>query len=156
MRSRFSHHVGFLPSSDKCFFPDAVLAYLSVETSSLDDFDLLQTIQSLEKPAASYPPIDFLQFMACYETLLYTPLEYLSKNVRADLLRRGLSADVLLTRLLHSSNEHDKSKFWQMKTILREFSNRLFSYLNAVEYPVSSIIMRCQSTEHFYFRLLMR
>lgn len=96
-----------------------------------------QSIQALQSSSKAPKLNGVEQLLSSYETLLYTPLDYLSKNARTDLLKRGLVADVLLTRLLTLKRVDDPQKIQRMRIVIREVLNRMFKHLGVAEYAVS-------------------
>ncbi|KAM6497881.1 Urb2/Npa2 family domain containing protein [Amanita muscaria] len=106
-----------------------------------------------------------VQAASLYRFLLYVPMEYLSKPSRTELVKRALSADILL-----SANTAADTEISYLLTILRIFLNRAFTYTGSVQPSVFRLarflehLVNSKSTEvdttldliKLYFREVLR
>jgi hypothetical protein len=110
---------------------NALLSSINVETSALDKINTAET-QSLL--ASEKTPIDVTQLrrvISAYELLLYVPIEYIPRTSRQDLIRRAVTADLVVCRTMHAANS------MRSMTILRVFLKRWLSYHSSVDHAVS-------------------
>ena len=107
---------------------DALLENINVVTKPLDSIDVTTALQIGKNQRMSAESI--LSITATYRLLLCIPTEYLTRNIRNDLLRRALAADVAFT--MSSLTDPTYSPLF-----FREFLRRIFSFMGNVEHPVS-------------------
>jgi hypothetical protein len=120
----------FSQSTKFIFGEDALLSALNNTTSILDQVDaphartcdMQQMIQ---------------QAISAYDTLLFFPIEYLSRTSRTDFVRRALTADVVVSNV--PVGEGSLESYCRSLTVLRTFVKRVFAYLGAVDLPVRPI-----------------
>jgi hypothetical protein len=109
----------------------ALLSLIHDGTSILDKLDSTET-QLSEKP-----PIDVTRRVtAAYELLLYIPVEYLPRTSRQDLMRRAMTADLVVCRPIRVDADSQVNAMRSM-TILRIFMKRWFLYQSSVDHAVS-------------------
>jgi hypothetical protein len=107
---------------------DSLLEEINTVTKPLDSVDVIQALDAMhqgQEPAATLP----LAISEAYRLLLYMPIEYLSRSIRNDLLRRGLAADILAL----SQGGQD---YIQSSLFFREFLRRLFVFMGTSEHLV--------------------
>jgi hypothetical protein len=107
---------------------NALLSSINVETSALDKINTAETQSLLASP------IDVTQLrrvISAYELLLYIPIEYIPRTSRQDLIRRAVTADLVVCRTMHAANS------MRSMTILRVFLKRWLSYHSSVDHAVS-------------------
>ncbi|KAH8100543.1 Urb2/Npa2 family-domain-containing protein [Cristinia sonorae] len=103
---------------------ESLLAHISAETSSWDSYDL-NSILKKPSPTPKRPPAQsFNTLRTSFEVILYTPQECLSRESRNELLRRAMTADLIM------KIDHD----WILLVHLREFIRRTTSE-SGVEHP---------------------
>lgn len=115
---------------------DAFLTYLSEATSLLDGV----TFNDLQATTSAKEVVDAHQVHSTirgFELLLLVPTEYLSRSCRMDLVKRALTADILVCRL---PDDAGFTPEWicQSLTIIRVFLQRTFLYVGTSEHPVSA------------------
>lgn len=109
----------------------ALLSLIHDGTSILDKVDSTET-QLSEKPL-----IDVTRRLtAAYELLLYIPVEYLPRTSRQDLMRRAMTADLVVCRPIRVDADSQANAMRSM-TILRIFMKRWFLYQSSVDHGVS-------------------
>ena len=86
----------------------------------------MSAVQRGEVPITEVPE----NAAGAYHLLLYIPIEYLSRGIRNDLLRRALAADVLVA-------SQEKANLLRSSLFFREFLTRLFQFMGGVEHGVS-------------------
>ncbi|KAK7694414.1 hypothetical protein QCA50_001600 [Cerrena zonata] len=69
---------------------------------------------------------------AVYDILLYAPVEYLPRNVRTDLLRRAMAADVSIGKSARDVPLHPEQQ--KRLVSLRAFIRRTFAHIGVVEH----------------------
>ncbi len=109
---------------------DALLAHISEQTVSIDELDvklLLSTFDSKERANGSSTIPSLVA--GTFSLLMSTPMEYLTKRARSDLLRRAQAADVVISRTADDS----------VVIMLREFQRRMYESSGSVDHPVSAI-----------------
>ena len=109
------------------FGKDVLLSVLNDTTAILDHVDASQTRPS---------DIQVQHTISAYDKLLFFPVEYMSRTSRTDLVRRALTADVVISSMSIDKN-NPSSYYCRSITVLRTFLKRVFVYLGAVDYPVS-------------------
>ena len=98
-------------------------------TNSLDSVNIADSLNAVVEGQKSTLGLS-QNIAAAYYLLLYIPIEYLSRSIRNDLLRRALAADVLAASHEAASDAHGSLYF-------REFLRRLFVFMGTAEHPVS-------------------
>lgn len=112
-------------------FTDALLEQINAATKPLDAVDVAAALQLPKKHKAPRVPEEHVSpIIGTYRLLLYIPIEYLSRNVRNELLRRALAADVVLGGM-------DAAEHAQSALFFREFLRRLCLFMGTAEHPVS-------------------
>ena len=97
-------------------------------TASLDAIDVGSAFTAQSRQDVSVE--DLASIAATYRLLLCIPIEYLTRNIRNDLMRRALTADVVCVQSPSPSLTYAPLFF-------REFLTRLFQFMGGVEHGVS-------------------
>ncbi|KAJ7275268.1 hypothetical protein B0H12DRAFT_249170 [Mycena haematopus] len=80
------------------------------------------------------PTVDTLATVwSIYQLLLMFPIEFMSRNLRTELVRRAVNADVLYSSLADSQDLHSAV------TVLRIFMHNVSLYTGTVDQPVSDL-----------------
>ncbi len=120
---------------------DALLAHIGEKTAPIDELDvklLLSTFDSKERTNISSTLPSLVS--GTFSLLMSTPMEYLTKRARSDLLRRAQAADVAISRFADDS----------VVIMLREFQRRMYESSGSVDHPVSAVFgLACQNTKEF-------
>jgi hypothetical protein len=80
-------------------------------------------------------PVQIDQVRRAFEVLLLFPIEYISRTMRADLVKRALSADILICSLAIYEKNH--AYICRSLTIVRVLVKRIFVCLGLFDQPVS-------------------
>ncbi|KAH9937475.1 Urb2/Npa2 family-domain-containing protein [Fomitopsis serialis] len=109
-------------------FRDAFLAQLHDCTAALANVDAQKLLDGTQTSVSRKLRTEIASSVAGFEILLYTPDEYLSRTLRADLLQRALVADVLV-----GTGVMDKAIGPRSLLIVRQFIRRAVSYEGNVD-----------------------
>jgi hypothetical protein len=71
--------------------------------------------------------------VSAFEMLLFFPIEYISRTIRTDLVKRALTADIFITNL---AIDEDAGYVYHSLTILRLFVKRIFVSLGCIDQSV--------------------
>jgi len=115
---------------------NALLSLINEETSFLATIDPAEPrpLLASEKSLIDRSPLH--RAIAAYELLLYVPIEYLPRASRLDLIRRALTADLILCQTAREDTDSTKNPVRSV-TILRVFLTRWFSFQSSMNHAVS-------------------
>jgi hypothetical protein len=116
-----------------------LVAFNSVFSTATSFLDAVDTAPYLAKGRTNSLPVPLQELqraISTYEIVLFAPVEYLSRTCRADLVRRAVVADILVSSLLTNAN-HSMADCSHSLSILRIFLLRNLSYGGVVHYLVS-------------------
>ncbi|KAI0690683.1 Urb2/Npa2 family-domain-containing protein [Cytidiella melzeri] len=113
---------------------DALLSLISTETTLIDEVDIKQLLSEFHSrtPSTALPPDGLSSVVAnTFGLLLSTPVEYLTRKARSDLMRRAQAADIALSSASIQSDV-------VCVTMLREFLRRMHEFLGSVDHTIIS------------------
>ena len=115
---------------------DALLACVSEQTAPLDQLDVGQLLVGFSSKKSQDVPSGLASLVAgSFGLLMSTPIEYLTRKARMDLLRRAQSADIAL------SGPVVPKESTLVVTMVREFQRRVYESQGFVDHPVSAPII---------------
>lgn len=82
-----------------------------------------------------------LPLAALYGLLLWMPIEYLSRNARSELLKRGIAADLAGKTFVNGAQDVI------LTSVIREFVKRALSHMGAADHPVCFSSLRWGPTD---------
>lgn len=99
-----------------------------MQTQTLSEIDVDKTLVSLKKSKRKSQRSEVSPLVAAtYSLLLYIPMEYLTRAIRTDLMRRAVAADIALAATGTSSDALETS------LVLREYLRRAYTHAGQVE-----------------------
>lgn len=117
---------------------DALLACVSEQTAPLDQLDVGQLLVGFSSKKSQDVPSGLASLVAgSFGLLMSTPIEYLTRKARMDLLRRAQSADMAL------SGPAIPEESTLVVTMVREFQRRVYESQGFVDHPVSAPVVHC-------------
>lgn len=128
-------------------YTDSLLEQIDVQTKTLSEIDVDKALASLKKSKRKSQRSEVSPLVAAtYSLLLYIPMEYLTRAIRTDLMRRAVAADVALASTGVDSDRLETS------LVLREYLRRAYAHAGQVEPTVRQNTLFSKSTLTFYNR----